>query len=273
MSIETTSWLRGALATVLVASIPLTASGWGLPAHQRVTREAIDLLPKDLKPFFRDHRMEMATLTVDAVEEDEGTERRFAADRIMAFPFFDMPRSEEALQRKWPEEAPGMGRLPWLIMENHTALVEAFRTRDRALILQSADRLANLVTDLHNPLALTVNHDGERTGQHGLWVRVSQRLPELLEGDLEADGDAAHYLDNPGQYVFAMLNATYIWLDNLLYQEELAARGRGGYTELYYANLANRLKPLLRLWLSDASTNVSSYWYTAWTDAGRPKLE
>lgn len=273
MRLKSTWRLRGALAALLLTSVPAPAGAWSLPAHQRVTREAIELLPKDLKPFFKDHRYEMATLAVDALDAEEGPERRFAADRLMPFPFFDLPRSEAALTQKWPQETPELGRLPWLIHEAQASLEEAFRVGDRALILQSADRLALLVADLRNPLALSVNHDGQVTGQHGLWVRVSQRLPEVLGKDLKVDGDAAHYLDAPGEYVFGMMNASYVWLDNLLYHEELAARGRAGYGELYYASLASRVGPLLRLWLSEAATDVSSYWYTAWTDAGRPKLE
>jgi hypothetical protein len=261
------------LAVLGLALAPCVAGAWSLPAHQRVTTEAIDLLPKRMKGFFKDHRFEIATLAVDAVDEDEGPERRFAADLLTPFPFFDLPRNEEMLQKKWPEQAADMGRLPWLIQEAHGALEAAFRVGDRALILQSADRLSLLVADLHNPLALTKNSDGQDTGQHGLWVRLTQRLPEALAERIEADGDAAHYLDHPEEHVFSMMNASYIWLDNLLYHEELAARGHGGYTELYYADLALRLRPMLKVWLSDAATDVSSFWYTAWTDAGRPELE
>ena len=37
-----------------------------------------------------------------------------------------------------------------------------------------------------------------------------------------------------------MMNQVYVWLDNLLYLEELAQRGQGGYTELYYEMLRRR---------------------------------
>ena len=35
-----------------------------------------------------------------------------------------------------------------------------------------------LVADLHSPLALSENADGQKTGQDGLWVRFNTRLPE-----------------------------------------------------------------------------------------------
>ena len=37
------------------------------------------------------------------------------------------------------------------------------------------------MTDLHNPLALTDNADGQKTGQHGLWVRFTLKLPEAMD--------------------------------------------------------------------------------------------
>ena len=112
--------------------------------------------------------------------------------------------------------------------ESYGRLVEAFRAKDKAKILAESDLLAGLVADLHNPLALTDNADGQKTGQHGLWTRVSVRLPEVLDGlnRLKLDPDAAHFLDQPKEHAFGILNATYVWLDNLLYEEDLARRGK-----------------------------------------------
>ena len=59
--------------------------------------------------------------------------------------------------------------------------MEAFKSGDKVRILAESDTLAGLVADLHNPLALTENADGQKTDQHGLWVRFSARLPEAME--------------------------------------------------------------------------------------------
>jgi hypothetical protein len=65
----------------------------------------------------------------------------------------------------------------------------------------------------------------------------------------------------------------YIWVDNLLYLEELARRGQSGYTEIYYDTLSEKVGPFLKDRLVEATTDVGSYWYTAWTAAGRPDLK
>jgi hypothetical protein len=268
-----------ALSRALLLALPFLlgahpALAWGPAVHQAVTTRAIDTLPGQLKSFYRNHRLEMPTLALEAAAPvEEGPDRRFAVDRLLPFPFTDLPRSEAALKQRFGEAANGVGRLPWLIQESYARLLDAMRSGDRARILEESDLLAALVTDLHNPLALTDNADGQRTGQHGLWTRFATKFPEAAQRALRLDPDAAHYLDDPREFVFAMLSGTYVWVDNLLYQEELAHRGLSGYGELYYEALANRASDLIRQRLSLAAGSAGSYWYTAWTAAGRPELK
>lgn len=260
-------------ALALAAGLPpAPASAWGPIAHQAVTTRAIETLPPALKPFYKAHRLEMPSLAPDAEIPEDAPERRFMVDRLLAFPFADLPRTEEGVKAR----AGGTGdpgRLPWLVHESYGRLVEAFRSADKEKILTESDTLAALVADLHNPLALTDNADGQKTGQHGLWVRFSVRLPEAMQRRLKLEPDAAHFLDDPREHVFSIVNAAYVWVDNLLYQEDLAKRGKSGHTEIYYEDLVVRVGPLLQARLSAAAADAGSYWYTAWTAAGRPALK
>lgn len=265
--------LRGTAAVALACGLARPASAWSAAVHEIVTTKAIDTLPKPLKGYYEAHRLEMPSLAPEAEVPAEGTDRRFAVDRLKPFPFSELPRTEAAFREAFKEQAPDVGRLPWLLLESHQRLVEAFRTRDKARILAESDLLAQLVADLHNPLALTDNADGHKTGQHGLWVRFTTKLPEAMKGKLKLDPEAAVLLDDPRAFVFSMINATYVWLDNLLYEEELARRGKGGYTEIYFDDLSSRVGPLLRDRLGEAAAHAGGYWYTAWTAAGRPELK
>jgi hypothetical protein len=262
------------IAATLVVLAAAPAYAWGPLIHQRVTSEAIETLPKGLKPFYKAHRLEMPSLAVDAPPpEDESTDRRFTLDRFLPFPFGDVPRTEAALKAKYGDDAAKAGRLPWLIQESYARLVEAYKSADKGKILTESDTLAGLVADLHNPLALTENYDGQKTGQHGLWVRFSTKLSEAMDKKLNFGGETARLVDDPKGYVFSMITQTYIWLDNLLYLEDLAKRGQSGYTELYYEMLAQKAGPLMKDRLEEATTDAGSYWYTAWTAAGRPELK
>ena len=268
--------IREAVAVAALAAgvfaAPRAGEAWGPAVHQEVVSRAIDTLPKGLKSFYKDHRLELPSLSVEPDIPDEGRDRRFTVDKLMRFPFWDLPRTEAELKAKFPE-AGDVGRLPWLIEENYARLVEAFKSGDKDKILTESDRLGGLVADLHNPLALAENSDGQKTEQHGLWVRFGTRLPEAMEKRLKLSPDAAHLLDDPKGYLLSIVNMTYVWLDNLLYSDELARRGKSGYTEIYYEAAEQRLGPLLRERLSQAAGDVGSYWYTAWTAAGRPELK
>ena len=48
----------------------IRAGAWGLAAHQAVTARAIDGLPKGLKDYYKAHRLEMPTLSLEASEAD-----------------------------------------------------------------------------------------------------------------------------------------------------------------------------------------------------------
>jgi len=242
-------------------------------AHQVTVAAAIDTLPKPLKGFYKDHRAEMPSLALEPEFPVRGPERRFMVDRLLPFPFRDLPRTEAEIKTRFGDKADGIGRLPWLIQESYARLVDAMKAGDKEKILAESDVLAGLVVDMHSALNLTENYDGQKTGQHGLWVRLVEKLPQAVGRDLKVSPDAANYLDNPKEYVFSMMLGTYVWLDNTLYLEELARRGKSGYGDPYFEDLARKVGPILRERLARAAEDAGSYWYTAWTVAGRPDLK
>ncbi len=194
-------------------------------------------------------------------------------DRLLPFPFRELPRSEAELKAKYGDKAEGIGRLPWLVQESYARLVDAMKAADKDKILAESDLLGGLVVDLNSALNLTENYDGQKTGQHGLWVRLEEKLPQALGGSLKLSPDTANYLDNPKEYVFSIMLGTYVWLDNVLYLEELARRSKAGYGDPYFEDLAVRVGPILRERLSRAAEDTGSFWYTAWSVAGRPELK
>jgi hypothetical protein len=242
-------------------------------AHRVVVEEAIDVLPKQLKNFYKDHRAEMPSQALEPEFPVRGPDRRFLVDRLLPFPFKGLPRSEKALLAKFGEEAERVGRLPWLVHESYGRLLEAYRTGDKVAILLRSDEIAGLMVDLNGPLNLTQNFDGQDTGQHGLWLRLTERLPQAMGKELKLNSDAANFLDKPNEYVFSVMLETYVWVDNVLYLDALARRGKQSYGEYYFDDFARRAGPILRERLSHAAEDAGSYWYTAWTASGRPELK
>jgi hypothetical protein len=260
-----------ALAMCVLGPVP-GAWAWSTAAHQEVTLEAIDASPGGLKDFYKRHRLEMPGLSPDARSSDHGLERRFAIDRLVPFPFRDLPRTEADFLAKFGDEGKAIGRLPWLARESYDRLVAAFKGGDKQAILKESDTLADLVADLHNPLALSDNADGQKAGQHGLWVRFTERFPSRARSlSLKADG--AHLIDDPAGYMYSIVSGTYVWLDNVLYADDLAHRQDPAYGGVYYENLDEKAGRILVERLGWAARNVASFWYTAWTAAGRPEMK
>jgi hypothetical protein len=242
-------------------------------AYVKTVEAAIDTLPGQLKSFYHAHRAEMPSLGLEPEFPPRSPDRRFQVDHLLPFPFRELPHSEAAVATKYGDKASGIGRLPWLVQEAYARLVDAMKAQDKQRILRESDVIAGLMVDLHNPVNLTENFDGQKTGQHGLSVRISDKLPQALGPKLKLSPDAARYLDAPKEYVFEVIEASYVWLDNLLYLEDLAKRGKASYGDIYFDDLARRVGPILRERLSRAAEDAGSYWYTAWTVAGRPELK
>ena len=242
-------------------------------AHRVVVEEAIDVLPKKLKNFYKEHRMEIPSQALEPTFPVRGPERRFLVDLLLPFPFKGLPRSEAALEAKFGEETQKVGRLPWLIHDSYERLLGAFKAGDKNQILLGSDEIAGYMVDLNSPLNLTRNRDGQDTGQHGLWLRLTERLPQAMGKKLKLRSDAANFLDKPKEYVFSIMLETYVWVDNVLYIDALARRGKQSYSAFYFDDFARRAGPILRERLSHAAEDAGSYWYTAWTAAGRPELE
>ncbi len=263
--------LFGAVGLALLAS---SAEGFGPIGQPFVLTKAIDTLPKPLGKFYKDHRLEMPSLAPEATFTDKTPDRRFEVDRLMPFPFLDLPHGEAGLKARFGEDVgERIGRLPWLIQEAYARLVQAFKEGERAKILEESDRLGVLLVDLHNPLSLTENSDGQKTMQHGLKARFSVRSLEAMQTRLKLSPDSAKYLDDPKEFVFSIINGAYVWLDNVLYEEELAHRGKPGYTETYYEAFEQRVWPIQKTLLNRAAESVGSYWYTAWVAAGKPEIK
>ena len=95
---------------------PCPAQAWGATAQRLVLLEAIESLPKGPKEFYKTHRLELPTLAPEGQPPEDTAERRFAIDRLVPFPFRDVPLAEEPFKARFGEEGTRIGRLPWTLI-------------------------------------------------------------------------------------------------------------------------------------------------------------
>jgi hypothetical protein len=61
-------------------------------------------------------------------------------------------------------------------------------------------------------------------------------------------------------------------METVLLADRNARRSENSYNDDYYDRFYNQAAAILIRELSDAATDVGSYWLTAWINAGRPQL-
>ena len=197
----------------------------------------------------------------------------FEVDALEPFPFVDLPLSRDAAVEKYgAEKIEEVGDLPWRLLETYAKLEQAFRDMDLEAIDRHSAEIVLYVNDLHQPLNVSKYGDGALTEQDGFRARFDSRLLEMHGDDLRVDDTAAIYLDAPERYVISILVRSFVWMDNLLLFDYLSNQGTSSYDRFYYDGLWLRSKEIIEGRLTDASKDIASYWYTAWTKAGKPKL-
>ena len=256
--------------SLLLMLLPGSSFAWSDAVYRLVLRKAIDTLPKAQKKYFEDHKYELPSLTPDEDPPVRPDGRRFAIDLLGRFPFGEIPRDEAGVKAK--ADPALVGRLPFLLLAAQSSLVEAFKSGDKEKILAAADAVAILAADLNNPLVLSENFDGQKTDQPGLSKRFASQLAESMEGRLKLNPEAARLLESPRDYIFGTMVRNHVWVDNILYADSLAHRGKSSYGGPFFEALELRAGRLLGEVLSNAAADVGSFWYTAWTEAGRPEM-
>jgi hypothetical protein len=258
---------------------PLSAWAWGANAERLVATRAIDTLPPDLRAFFdanREFVLRHVTDPLTALEtnpKSEGPNQILYLDRYGDFPFSALPRDYAAALKKFgrPKLMSG-GLLPWQIGLVSQRLTDALRTGnwDQARLLAAS--LAGYVAQAHDPFNTTEDFDGRVAGQPGINTRFSANLVERYSLFFPMRPNDAAYIVDPTDHAFESCLNAHSWLENIFLADRRARAGLADYTDDYYDRFYNQAGATLIRQLSDAATDIGSYWLTAWINAGRPAL-
>jgi hypothetical protein len=82
----------------------------------------------------------------------------------------------------------------------------------------------------------------------------------------------ASFVSDPTDHAFDSCLSAHAWLEIILLADRNARLVGKSYDDEYFDRLYNQAAATLIRQLSDAATDVGSYWLTAWINAGRPQL-
>ncbi len=263
--------------TIADLCFPVGAFAWGTNAQRLIVNHAVDTLPYELRPFFEANRNFLIQHVNDPLLQldkhpNERQNHFIELDKYGKFPFDPLPRNyKSALSKYSKSKIDASGLLPWQIGVYSAKLTDDMRNGrwDEAKV--DAAFLANYVAEAHDPFNTTENYDGRMTGQNGVNERFNTMLIDRYGSFFPVNPHDAFFISDPTDFAFdACLNAHSL-VESLLLADRAAKRGLSSYTDDYYDRFYNLSAASLIKQLSDASTDVGSYWLTAWINAGRPQ--
>ena len=275
--------------------IPIHCFCWGFYAHQKINYQAVFLLPPQMLVFYKPSLQFLSDHAVDPdkrryVLEQEGPRHYIDLDHYGAYPFDSLPqRWDEAVARYSEDTLQRYGVAPWWLQVMHHRLVAAFKDRHAAHILKLSAEIGHYMADIHVPLHVSSNHNGQLTGQQGIHGFWESRLPELLaEREWNFFIGRASYIANPGSFIWQRVLESARAADTVLrYERELSAtfphdqkfafETRGGavvrqYSSAFATAYDRKLHGMVERRMRQSIEAVASFWFTAWVDAGQPDL-
>jgi|SRR5580765_5589211 hypothetical protein len=264
-----------AMAFILAAP---PAFPWGNNANKLIVNRAIDTLPEDIRPFFESSR----SILYEHVNDPFVTVAKTPAERknqflylekYGRFPFDTLPRNYKAALAKFGKsKLDGNGLLPWQIGVYNAKLTDAMKAGKWDDAKLYAAILASYVAAAHDPFNTTDNFDGHLSNQTGINERFGTALVDRYSSFFFMRPNDASYIADPTDHAFDACLSSHSWLETILYADREARRGLNAYTDEYYDHFYNQSGAILIRQISDAATDVGSYWLTAWKNAGQPQL-
>ena len=275
----TAASVTAVLAAFSALLLPHPARAWGAGAERLVATKAVDTLPPDIRGFFNANREFLSHHVTDPLEwltRTPLTERRnhfLYLDHYGKFPFDSLPRDyKSALDKFSKSKLEGAGVLPWQIGVYSQKLTAAMRDHDWEEVRLDAAYLAAYVALAHDPFHTTENFDGHLSGQPGIDSRFGTNLVERYSLFFPMHTDDAVFVNDPTGNAFDAALSAHASLESVLLADRRARAGLSDYTDDYYDRFYNYAGAILIRQLTDAATDVGSYWLTAWINAGRPPL-
>ena len=268
----------GFAAATLLACVPQSVHAWGGNGQKLVVNQAVDTLPLDLRSYFEANRSFLVQHVTDPLDAEaknpaEHHNHFIRLDKYGRFPFDTLPRSYKAAVTKYGKsKLESTGLLPWQIGVYSQKLTEALKLGHWDEVKLNAAILAGYVAEAHDPFNTTDNFDGHLSGQTGINERFGTTLIDRFSSFFPMRPNDASFINDPTDHAFEACLSAHSWLENILLQDRNARLEVKSYNDEYFDRFYNLSAAVLIRQLSDAATDVGSYWLTAWINAGRPAL-
>ncbi|HEV2615710.1 MAG TPA: hypothetical protein VGU63_03765 [Candidatus Acidoferrales bacterium] len=266
------------LFAVLLALWPALVFGWDDSTDRLVVNNAVETLPPELRPFFEANRQYLSQHVADPAQSAlknpaELHNQYIRLDHYSQYPFGNLPRVYKDALRKFSKRSLATnGLLPWEVGLYSAKLTEDFHSRNLTAAKLDAALLAHYVSIAHDPFNTTMNDDGHLSLQPGVNDRFAKKLVNRYARFFYLHPDPAIFVTDPTDRAFEMCLTAHSMLESVLLADRRSRQGLADYNDEYYDRFYSQVGAVLVRQISEASTDVGSYWLTAWENAGRPPL-
>jgi hypothetical protein len=273
-------YLRAAVAAALAAILAASpaAMAWGTNGDKLIANKAVDVLPDEIRSYFEANRgylMQHVNDPFEAAKKNPLLARNayIRFEHYGTFPYSTLPRVYKVAVEKFGKRTlDTFGLLPWSVGLYSQKMTEAMRAHNWDEARDAAAQLAYYVAEAHDPFNTTMNFDGHLSGQQGVDDRFDTSLVDRYSQFFYVRPNQAVYIHDATDHAFEMCLDAHSWLENILLTDRRTRQGLSDYTDEYYDRFYSQAGAVLVRQISDASTDVASYWMTAWINAGRPQL-
>jgi hypothetical protein len=283
-----------------IISITFLSLSWGIFGHEHINKSAVFALPQPLQTFFYNH--------IDFVTQESTVPdlRKYTLKDKAENPrhFFDVenfgnrdsiPHNFEDAKKKYDQKfLNDNGILPWYIQEITVKLTKAFKEKRKTEILFLASDLGHYIGDAHMPLHTSANHDGQLTNQKGIHALWEARIPEMFGKNYNYHTEEAKYIENVETATWALVMDSHSFVEpllladrktketfpaeNIFQKDDKGNPARNKFNDLifsdeYATKFNEAMNGMVENQMRKAIVATSSFWYTAWVNAGKPNLD
>ena len=257
---------------VLLMVLQAQDSKWGWDAHRFINDAAVDYLPAGMS-FFREHQSYLSEHAPDPDRDDNIPKYYHYIDIDDYDEFFtgDLPAQwDSALALFGYSRLIKNGTVPWVVEEWADSLTALMARGEWGEVWQIAAELGHFVADSHQALHLTLNYNGQYSGNNGIHSRYETQMINPRLSELVLQREPSVYWESLIDSVFDYIEAIYPVVDMIMAADDLASQIDPDYGSTYYNALWSELDSVTTMTIQRAIADLASVWRTAWENAGRP---
>jgi len=278
-------WIRFLVIPLFIGVL----CGWGYEGHRRINRVAGTLVPGQFGEFILAYQDTLVNHAPDPdrwrkTDPEEGYRHYIDMDYYGSYPFDRVTHNLEELRREYgKKKVLEWGIAPWTIEGYCQRITERLKKQEWHEALLDMAVLGHYMADIHMPLHVVANYNGQLTGNTGIHFRWETQMVNRYVTRIDPVGTVKP-VEDPLEAAFSVVEESYALHTRLLRADSLARRPLSPeqrkqledykehpFDSQYLAVLYSETQDVVEDRLGKAAVMIASLWYTCWLNAGSPK--